>query len=82
MSGHTPEKWRTVKLSEVLAHPRRSLLPRDYIETTDPTDPRRMYDGRNAWRKMTPAQRRTFLDWIDAEALPVASAIQQTARKG
>lgn len=36
-------------------------------------DKRRMSDGRNAWRKMTPEQRREFLDWIAAEKLPVAS---------
>lgn len=35
-------------------------------------DRRRLSDGRNAWRKMTPAQRREFLDWIDEEGLPVA----------
>lgn len=35
-------------------------------------DKRRLSDGRNAWRKMTPAQRKEFLSWIDAEDLPVA----------
>jgi hypothetical protein len=33
---------------------------------------RRLSDARNAWRKMTPAQRRTFADWQAAEALPIA----------
>lgn len=28
-------------------------------------------DGRNAWRKMTPEQRRVFLLWIVTERLPV-----------
>ena len=35
-------------------------------------DRRRLSDGRNAWRKMTPSQRRAFLDWIEEEALEVA----------
>lgn len=26
--------------------------------------PRRLADGRNAWRKMSEAQRRTFLAWV------------------
>ena len=34
-------------------------------------DKRRMSDGRNAWRKMTPEQRRDFLQWIHEEGLPV-----------
>ena len=29
--------------------------------------PRRMSDGRNAWRKMNDEQRRTFLTWVLAE---------------
>jgi len=37
-------------------------------------DRRRMSDGKNAWRKMTPEQRRVFLDWADAERLPVAKS--------
>ena len=44
------------------------------LTTLPAGDRRRPSDGRNAWRKMTPAQRRVFLDWIDAEALPVAPA--------
>jgi hypothetical protein len=39
-----------------------------------PGDRRRLSDGRNAWRKMTPEQRRVFLDWIEEEALDVAPA--------
>jgi hypothetical protein len=35
-------------------------------------DRRRMSDGKNAWRKMTPEQRRAFLDWIAEEDLEVA----------
>ena len=35
-------------------------------------DKRRLSDGRNAWRKMTPAQRREFLQWMKAENLQVA----------
>lgn len=35
-------------------------------------DKRRLSDGRNAWRKMTPEQRREFLDWIEEERLKVA----------
>ena len=34
--------------------------------------PRRMSDGRNAYRKMSAEQRRTFLDWIAEDGLPVA----------
>ena len=34
--------------------------------------PRRLSDFRNAWRKMTPAQRREALEWIEAEKLAVA----------
>lgn len=41
--------------------------------------PRRLSDGRNAWRKMSPAQRRAFIDWMDAEALPVAPITQDNA---
>ena len=36
-------------------------------------DRRRLADGRNAWRKMTPQQRREFLDWIKSEDLKVAA---------
>lgn len=39
-----------------------------------PGDKRRLADGRNAWRKMTPEQRRVFLDWIESEGLEVADA--------
>ena len=35
-------------------------------------DKRRLSDGRNAWRKMTPQQRREFLDWIEEQGLAVA----------
>ena len=35
-------------------------------------DKRRLSDGRNAWRKMTPAQRKEFLAWMKAEKLSVA----------
>ena len=35
-------------------------------------DRRRLADGRNAWRKMTPGQRREFLDWMAEEDLEVA----------
>jgi hypothetical protein len=35
-------------------------------------DRRRMSDGKNAWRKMTPEQRRVFLDWMAEENLTVA----------
>lgn len=37
-----------------------------------PGDRRRMSDGKNAWRKMTPEQRRVFLDWIEEQGLEVA----------
>ena len=40
-------------------------------KTLPPGDRRRLSDGRNAWRKMTPEQRREFLDWISAQNLPV-----------
>ena len=36
-------------------------------------DRRRMSDGKNAWRKMTPVQRRDYLAWINTEGLKVAS---------
>jgi hypothetical protein len=36
-------------------------------------DPRRLADGRNAWRKMSPDQRRDFLLWIAQQGLAVAS---------
>lgn len=35
-------------------------------------DRRRLSDGRNAWRKMTPEQRREFIDWMNEENLEVA----------
>jgi len=35
-------------------------------------DKRRLADGRNAWRKMTPQQRREFVDWMEDEGLKVA----------
>jgi predicted Fe-S protein YdhL (DUF1289 family) len=35
-------------------------------------DKRRLSDGRNAWRKMTPEQRKEFLAWIREENLEVA----------
>lgn len=35
-------------------------------------DRRRMSDGKNAWRKMTPLQRRDFLAWMASEGLKVA----------
>lgn len=43
------------------------------LAVVPPGDRRRMSDGRNAWRKMTPAQRRVFLDWIKGEGLEVAA---------
>lgn len=33
--------------------------------------PRRMSDGKNAWRKMSLEQRRDFLDWISADLSPM-----------
>jgi hypothetical protein len=35
-------------------------------------DRRRLSDARNAWRKMTPEQRQIFVEWMDAEGLPIA----------
>ena len=35
-------------------------------------DARRLSDARNAWRKMTPAQRREFTEWMATEGLTVA----------
>jgi hypothetical protein len=35
-------------------------------------DRRRMSDGKNAWRKMSPEQRRDFRAWQDSEGLKVA----------
>ena len=35
-------------------------------------DKRRLSDGRNAWRKMSPEQRKIFLAWIKSEGLKVA----------
>lgn len=42
--------------------------------------PRRLSDGRNAWRKMSPEQRAQFLKWMADENLPIAGveAIVQT----
>jgi hypothetical protein len=34
--------------------------------------PRRLTDGKNAWKYMTPQQRREFLEWMKAEGLEVA----------
>ena len=34
------------------------------LATLEDGDPRRMSDGKNAWRKMNDEQRATFLDWI------------------
>lgn len=42
------------------------------LRTVPKGDRRRMSDGKNAWRKMTPEQRREFLDWIEEENLEVA----------
>jgi hypothetical protein len=42
------------------------------LAAVPPGDRRRLSDGRNAWRKMTPEQRREFLAWIEAEGLKVA----------
>jgi len=53
------QKKQTLRAGKPLAN-----LPRG--------DKRRMADGRNAWRKMTPEQRREFLAWIEAEGLKVA----------
>lgn len=39
------------------------------LKTLTPGDRRRMSDGRNAFRKMTPEQRIEFLRWI-ADELP------------
>ena len=44
--------------------------------------PRRLSDARNAWRKMSPAQRRTFLDWMVAEVLPVDAAEPEPPARG
>ncbi len=38
--------------------------------------PRRLSDGRNAWRKMNPEQRRAFIDWMDTQGFPVAPITQ------
>jgi hypothetical protein len=37
------------------------------LKTLAPGDRRRLSDARNAWRKMTPEQRATFLDWLLAD---------------
>lgn len=42
------------------------------LTTLERGDKRRLADGRNAWRKMTPQQRREFLDWMEEEDLAVA----------
>jgi hypothetical protein len=34
--------------------------------------PRRLSDFRNAWRKMTPAQRQQALSWLRNQDLPIA----------
>jgi hypothetical protein len=44
----------------------------EILTKLDRGDKRRLSDGRNAWRKMTPQQRREFLDFIKAEGLKVA----------
>jgi hypothetical protein len=33
---------------------------------------RRLPDGKNAWKYMTPEQRREFLDWMQEQGLEVA----------
>jgi len=38
------------------------------LRTLDAGDKRRVYDARNAWRKMTPAQRADVLSWIMSDA--------------
>lgn len=42
------------------------------LATIPKGDRRRMSDGKNAWRKMDPQQRREFLDWIAEQGLAVA----------
>jgi hypothetical protein len=37
------------------------------LKVLDKGDRRRLSDGRNAWRKMVPDQRREFLAWIMEE---------------
>lgn len=44
------------------------------LATLPKGDRRRMSDGKNAWRKMTPEQRAEFLAWIQEENLEVACA--------
>ncbi len=44
--------------------PARWGQPRRKRDPLPEGDPRRMTDGRCAWRKMTPAQRGEFLTWI------------------
>lgn len=41
------------------------------LKTLAPGDKRRLADARNAWRKMTPAQRRAFVDFVLGEGLPI-----------
>lgn len=38
------------------------------LRTLEAGDKRRLYDARNAWRKMTPAQRADFLAWTMSDA--------------
>lgn len=38
------------------------------LRSLDAGDKRRVYDARNAWRKMTPAQRGDVLAWIMSDA--------------
>jgi hypothetical protein len=43
-----------------------------------PGDRRRLSDGRNAWRKMTPEQRRVFVDWMAEVDLDVADPMVES----
>jgi len=45
------------------------------LKVLDKGDRRRLADGRNAWRKMTPEQRREFTEWQTAERLEVAHVV-------
>lgn len=45
------------------------------LKTLPDGAPRRMADGKNAFRKMTPAQRNEFLDWVMAEGGPAADRV-------
>jgi len=42
------------------------------LKTLSKGDRRRLSDGRNAWRKMTPEQRAEFVAWMASENLPIA----------